>query len=373
MNKKVVVIIACIVGAVCLAVIASLAIIKVLSQQNAKVKVVFDSNGGKEVEAITVKKGEEIVLPTTEKEGYNFIGWYDENSKKAESKIKIMKYTKFTAEWEEVPKENNFTVTFDSAGGSEVNKLVVQCGKELNLPTAPTREGYTFKSWVDKNETPILDKALLSCEDVVLTAKWEKIEQPKKEEPKKEEPKKEPVKTYTCPEGYTLEGQKCKIETSAKEKCEGNRVYDYEGKCVTINNTVRKDSQATCGKTTVHTGGGHTEEVQGELFKMGTNFCFFKVVTDSYENNQSNCTSRGHKWNSQNNKCYYYRGEANEFVTRSCSHLSGHVLIDNPNTFEGVNGLNGGCFPISNKTQYCDNDYELTNGKCIKTIDATLQ
>ena len=46
--------------------------------------IVFDSNGGKEIETITVKKGEEIVLPTTEKDGYNFIGWYDENSKKAE-------------------------------------------------------------------------------------------------------------------------------------------------------------------------------------------------------------------------------------------------------------------------------------------------
>lgn len=371
MNKKVL-IIGGIIGTIALAVFVSLAIIKLVSQKS-EITVVFDAAGGVEVEKMKVEKGSTITMPTTSKEGYNFLGWYDEDQKKAESTMTITSYTKFTAQWEEIPKENTFTITFDSRGGSEVNKLVWQCDKELTFPTSPSKEGYTFMHWEDKNETPILEKALLACEDVTLYAKWEKKEEPKKEETKKTETPKEPVKKYTCPEGYTLNGTKCTIEGTVKEKCEGERVFDYEGKCVTINYSVRKDTQASCGKTTVHTGGGHTEEVQGELFKMGTNYCFFKIVTDSYENNQSNCTSRGHFWNSQNSKCYYYRGSANQFVTNTCDHLTGYAYITNPNSYSGVNGLNGGCYPVSNKKQYCDSDYTLTNGKCIKTVEATLQ
>ena len=34
-------------------------------------------------------------------------------------------------------------------------------------------------------------------------------------------------------------------------------------------------------------------------------------------------------------------------------------------------GLNGGCYPLSDKEKYCDSVYKLTNVKCIKEINAT--
>ena len=37
----------------------------------------------------------------------------------------------------------------------------------------PTRDGYVFKGWVDKNETPIYNK-VLRAEDTTLYAVWEK-------------------------------------------------------------------------------------------------------------------------------------------------------------------------------------------------------
>ena len=65
-----------------------------------------------------------------------------------------------------------YTVTFDSKGGSNVESIKVECEKELVLPTNPTKEGYEFVSWIDKNGKSILNGALLTCEDVTLYADW---------------------------------------------------------------------------------------------------------------------------------------------------------------------------------------------------------
>ena len=328
--------------------------------KNKKIIITFDSDGGVEVEKLKIKKGSSITLPETEKEGFIFIGWYNEEDK-VSSSTKYYVDTKLVANW--LPEDaKTYKITFDSDGGTKVDDLIIECDTELKLPENPTKNGYIFVSWVDQNERAILDGALLACEDITLKANW------KQEEAKSSSKQ---IK-YTCPSGYTLDGTKCVTEGTAHEKC-GERGYDYNGKCVTITYNARKDTNNTCGKTTVHTGGGHTEEVEGELFKMGTNYCFFKEVTDSYESNQSNCTSRGHYWNSINSKCYYYRGGANEFVTSTCDHLTGYAYIVNPNDYEGVNGLNGGCYPLSDKIKYCDDGYTLTNGKCIKTIEATIE
>ena len=53
--------------------------------------------------------------------------------------------------------------------------MIVVKGETLKLPQNPTKEGYKFKTWVDKNETPIYDEALLS-EDTTLKAVWKKVE-----------------------------------------------------------------------------------------------------------------------------------------------------------------------------------------------------
>ena len=393
-----------------------------LFKPSNEITITFNSDGGTQVKEIKIKKEDSVHLPSTTKEGFVFSGWYL-NNEKIDDTYKFMKNTTLTAKWEEAIK--TFTVSFDSKGGSKVNDIILECGKELVLPIAPTKSGYTFTSWEDKNGRVINNNALFTCENITLYANWSAVTKTFKVNfnsdggssvktitvecnkglPTLATPTKSGYKfiewqlnnksvksgtklscsdvtlkakweknvTYTCPSGYTLNGTKCTTEKAASAKCSGDRVFDYNGKCVTITGSVRKDAMSSCESTTVHTGGGHTETVKGELFKLGTNFCFFKVVTDSYEQTQANCTSRGHFWNSQNSKCYYYRGNANQFVTSTCSHLSNYAYITNPNTYNGVNGLNGGCFPLSEKTKSCESGYTLSNNKCIKTIDATAK
>lgn len=140
--------------------------------KGSKYTITFDSDGGSKVNSVQVEKGKTIKLPETTKEGYTLDGWYD-GSKKVDNKTTYNKDTTLKAKWTE---DNTFKVTFDSKGGTTVADLYVVCGDVLKLPENPTKEGYAFGHWEDKNEMPILDQALLTCDDVTLYAKWELAE-----------------------------------------------------------------------------------------------------------------------------------------------------------------------------------------------------
>jgi uncharacterized repeat protein (TIGR02543 family) len=172
-KKKVGIIIAIVVT-----VLLILGLVLFLVLRNKKIIITFDSNGGTTVEVQKIKKGGTINIPESTKEGFTLDGWYIEEQK-VTSSTTFNKNTTVKAKWT-TNKPKSYKVTFDSKEGSKVEPIEVECNKELKLPENPTKEGYTFVSWIDKNETPILDEALLSCEDITLYANWEKKEDAKK-------------------------------------------------------------------------------------------------------------------------------------------------------------------------------------------------
>ena len=75
-------------------------------------------------------------------------------------------------------RDPGFTITFDSRGGTDVPAQNQMYGELLDVPEAPTREGYLFTGWykdhacfeqwnveIDTIET-----------DIILYAGWEKLE-----------------------------------------------------------------------------------------------------------------------------------------------------------------------------------------------------
>ena len=104
----------------------------------------------------------------------------------------VLKTTKYVCPMNDIEKDikEAITITFDTKGGSKINSITINKDTELTLPKDPTRNGYVFKGWVDKNETPIYNKVLLA-EDTTLYAVWEKVEN------KKTSPKTEKTKTNT--------------------------------------------------------------------------------------------------------------------------------------------------------------------------------
>ena len=89
----------------------------------------------------------------------------------------VLKVTKYVCPINDIEKDikEAITITFDTKGGSIIDSITIGKDAELTLPKEPTRDGYTFKGWVDKNETPIYNKVLL-IEDTTLYAVWEKVE-----------------------------------------------------------------------------------------------------------------------------------------------------------------------------------------------------
>lgn len=101
--------------------------------------------------------------------GYTFGGWnkadgtaWDYASDKVTDNITL--YAKWAA--------NTYTITFDTAGGSEIAPITQDYGTVITAPEAPTREGYTFIGW-DK-EIP----KTMPAENITLKARWKDTEKP---------------------------------------------------------------------------------------------------------------------------------------------------------------------------------------------------
>lgn len=121
---------------------------------------------------------------------YKDKGIFTNTYKCSDGKTKtVLKTTKYVCPMNDIEKDikEGITITFDTQGGSIIDSITIVKDTELTLPKDPTRDGYVFKGWVDKNETPIYNKVLLA-EDTTLYAIWEKVEN-KKTSTKTEKPK----------------------------------------------------------------------------------------------------------------------------------------------------------------------------------------
>ena len=126
--------------------------------------ITFDTAGGSEIAPITQDYGTAITAPADPtREGYTFIGW----DKEIPTTMPAENMT-VTAQWE----INQYTITFDTAGGSEIAPITQDYGTVITAPADPTREGYTFIGW-DK-EIP----ATMPAENITLKARWKDIEKP---------------------------------------------------------------------------------------------------------------------------------------------------------------------------------------------------
>ena len=138
------------------------------------ITITFDTKGGSKIDSITIGKDTELTLPKEPtRDGYVFKGWVDKNETPIYNKALLAEDTTLYAVWEKDATNNKITITFDTRGGSKIESITISKDTELVLPKEPTRDGYVFKGWIDKNETPIYNKVLLA-EDTTLYAVWEK-------------------------------------------------------------------------------------------------------------------------------------------------------------------------------------------------------
>lgn len=74
------------------------------------------------------------------------------------------------------PEVKEYTITFESNGGSEVDTQIIISGELVSVPKEPVKDGFIFGGWyLDENLTEPYDFASPVLSDITLYAKWKEV------------------------------------------------------------------------------------------------------------------------------------------------------------------------------------------------------
>ena len=111
---------------------------------------------------------ETFTLNNPTKTGYTFKGWKQNGEGDAMMTVTISQgstgHLAYTATWQ----VNQYTITFDSNGGSAVDAITQDYGTAITSPDEPTRTGYDFDGW-----SPAVP-ATMPAENMTVVAQWTK-------------------------------------------------------------------------------------------------------------------------------------------------------------------------------------------------------
>ena len=120
--------------------------------------ITFDTDGGSAVAAMTQDYGTAVTAPAAPaKTGYTFDGW--EPALPAKMPLNGLHVK---AKWT----VNQYTITFNTDGGSDVAAMTQDYGTAVTAPANPTKTGYTFAGW----DTTI--PATMPANHMTIKAKW---------------------------------------------------------------------------------------------------------------------------------------------------------------------------------------------------------
>ena len=131
--------------------------------------------GATQIASIEAEYGSYIERPADPvRDGYTFMGWYVEDDQGNQTEYDFENTVvegpvTLIAQW-----HKNWTVTFDSCGGSDVPAQSVEYNKAATRPDDPTREDYTFMYWYKDDVDSEYDFDEIVTDDITLYAKWEK-------------------------------------------------------------------------------------------------------------------------------------------------------------------------------------------------------
>jgi uncharacterized repeat protein (TIGR02543 family) len=137
----------------------------------AQFTISFESNGGSSVSQITQDFESSISAPTNpNRTGYSFAGWYSDVALTSSFVFDTMPGNNFTlyAKWS----LNDYTISFNSNGGTVVDAITQGFGTSVSAPDEPTKEGYTFVRWYLTDSEVAYSFATMPAENITLNALW---------------------------------------------------------------------------------------------------------------------------------------------------------------------------------------------------------
>ena len=124
-------------------------------------KITFDLDGGEGLKELYINVNDKIIIPfKPKKQGYTFVGWDKEIPETMPASGLTLK-----AQW----KINQYTITFNTDGGSELASITQDYNSVISIPNDPTKEGYAFIGW-DKQVPEFMPDY-----NINLTAQWKEI------------------------------------------------------------------------------------------------------------------------------------------------------------------------------------------------------
>lgn len=139
----------------------------------------FETNGGNTIEEMVVSTEDtSFELPTPVKEGFVFDGWYiNEELTDPFNFASLLTATEITvyAKWISFVAE--YTITFETNGGSAVAAITLASGAAVTAPTQPTKTEFTFGGWYsDSALTIAYTFSVMPAQNITLYAKWNVVQ-----------------------------------------------------------------------------------------------------------------------------------------------------------------------------------------------------
>ncbi len=155
--------------------------------------VSFDSEGGTTIPNQIIERGNKIIIPINPtKEGYTFVEW-QLNGVKYDFESVVESDIELFAKWEQTeikksensvsnnnqtnnnkptpqPSKKEYTVNFDSTGGSNVSSQKVVEGNKVTNPSNPSKTNYLFNGWFLGDKEYDFNYQITS--NITLTANW---------------------------------------------------------------------------------------------------------------------------------------------------------------------------------------------------------
>lgn len=147
------------------------------SENTFTIKYDYNYEGSQSSTDKFTKGGDGVELPSPERVGYNFIGWFtnkDGTGEKVESPYTPTDNVTLYAKWEEKTK---YTITFMMNDGTDTvydETKVIENDKIILPNISPTRKGYKFTGWYTSSDaTTLFENNTFAFNDLVLYAGWE--------------------------------------------------------------------------------------------------------------------------------------------------------------------------------------------------------
>lgn len=136
--------------------------------------VTFQTNGGTEIAPVKTEEGKTVTKPADpEKADYLFAGWYTDEActQSYDFGQAVTGDLILYAKWTE--KAAQYTVSFQTNGGTEIAAVKVEAGMTVNKPADPKKADYIFAGWyTDEALTQSYDFEKAVDSDFTLYAKW---------------------------------------------------------------------------------------------------------------------------------------------------------------------------------------------------------